>query len=753
MLEATTFVPPSPPVTLGEETRKIPVFNYKPTALQWWFMAVLVAVLITLTALTEHSLRSLPGYGLDHDLEKRTRSITERQFPRFVPQVRNITAVRTSFLPPDSNTAAISAQAPVGATSEATAELPALGTSSIASYESTATSRTATKQEDSSKPTRVPTASSKSSIQSIKSSPTQNTHGQTSQAQILESETSQSRTVVGPTSTAQVSESHPLPAGNGAHQTHNEVLTSAKSPTTSTSICFGCSVVFSTAASAYLSLGTVTSTVHVEPTLAASEIPSTIILQQATTLPDSTTVIQHVATNPAGSTVSEAVTSTVPGASGTLQLTVVLHPGQSWVTTTGPVVVSTVSSQTAMYTTALTNGAGERITSIYLTTLSPTPLIVTTTYGTVVGSANRPDPTSSPSSSSDTTANSVVIVIGISRSQYLIGSFLPTILAVLVAMPLKAIDNNARLFQPFIALATSKTGTTAEASIFLRLYGWRSVLGAFPRTCRLRQPVVIVGRLLVAGAALLAPLAAEAVKVHVPDDCTGACPGSLGLDRTSGRALQVLLVLLIALLVAMVALLAWLKTGVRQNPWSIAGMAALGVNKELRDLLKGLDRGLERLIHNSEISGALDRRRYALNGDGVASRYGIRVTDFPVMLSEDLLKKNKKEAEKQRTVAGRAPSIPLYLLTLQGRIVLLLFISAVLVLLLYYENSWGDTGLERFMDGQGFGVRFFFTALGVALGFSMIRFFRCRSPLFSSLVFAQRADSSIQVLRWCRRIC
>lgn len=299
-------------------------------------------------------------------------------------------------------------------------------------------------------------------------------------------------------------------------------------------------------------------------------------------------------------------------------------------------------------------------------------------------------------------------------------------------MALKAIDVNARLFQPFIALTARPAGISAEESVFLRFYGWRSVMGAFPRAFRLRQPLVIVSQLLVACAALLAPLAAEAVRVYVPDDCTGKCPGSLGVDIASGRALQILMSLLTALLVGSVGLLAWVKTGVTQNPWSIAGMAALGVNQEMRDLLKGVDRGVERRIDDWELFGALARRRYALGGDGgEEARFGVRVTDFPVMPSEALLKRTKKQAEKEAemtSVAGRAPAIPFYLLTLQGRIALLLLFGAVLVLLLYYENSWGDSGFERFMNSQVFGVRFFFTALGVALGFCMSAFFRCGSP-------------------------
>jgi len=297
-------------------------------------------------------------------------------------------------------------------------------------------------------------------------------------------------------------------------------------------------------------------------------------------------------------------------------------------------------------------------------------------------------------------------------------------------MPLKAIGVNGRLFQPFITLKASPAGTTAEAAVFLRLHGWRNALLAFPRAVRLRQPVILVGQLLVVGSALLAPLAAEAVRVYVPDDCTGKCPGSLGIDIAAGRVLQVLMALLMVSLVAMAALLAWSKTGVKQHPWSVAGMAALGVNKEMRGLLKRVGRGLCGKIDDSEFFHVLEKHRFTLGGDGEDSPYGIQISDTAVPTSGDPLSRkasdNKRHSWKSE-VAVTAPTIPLYLLTLPGRIFLILCFTAILVLLLCYESSWGTSGFERFMNDQGFGVRFLFTAVGVALGFSMGAFFRCES--------------------------
>ncbi|KAH8799705.1 hypothetical protein F5884DRAFT_810952 [Xylogone sp. PMI_703] len=46
---------------------------------------------------------------------------------------------------------------------------------------------------------------------------------------------------------------------------------------------------------------------------------------------------------------------------------------------------------------------------------------------------------------------------------------------------------------------------------------------------------------------------------------------------------------------------------------------------------------------------------------------------------------------------------------------LMLLLSGLIVVIIYYKMVYADTGLERFMDSQGFGVRFLFTAIGVII--------------------------------------
>jgi hypothetical protein len=50
-----------------------------------------------------------------------------------------------------------------------------------------------------------------------------------------------------------------------------------------------------------------------------------------------------------------------------------------------------------------------------------------------------------------------------------------------------------------------------------------------------------------------------------------------------------------------------------------------------------------------------------------------------------------------------------------------------MVLILYYNNTGGDTAFERFMGTQNFGVRALFTLAGVGVSFFWSCFFTSKS--------------------------
>ncbi|KAF3761413.1 hypothetical protein M406DRAFT_233216, partial [Cryphonectria parasitica EP155] len=73
------------------------------------------------------------------------------------------------------------------------------------------------------------------------------------------------------------------------------------------------------------------------------------------------------------------------------------------------------------------------------------------------------------------------------------------------------------------------------------------------------------------------------------------------------------------------------------------------------------------------------------------------------------------------------------------RCVMLFIFLSMLVIIVYYEETSGNTGFENFMDSQSYGVKFFFTALGVVLGYCMETVFRCVAIMSPYLKLRDRA--------------
>lgn len=386
-------------------------------------------------------------------------------------------------------------------------------------------------------------------------------------------------------------------------------------------------------------------------------------------------------------------------------------------------IPTTVGGTTEVFESTYTDAQGHIETSSYTTVVGGT--LTLATLWTVIA-------TPIASSTASPTASAVrVTVLGVSSAQYVVGVFIPTILASLLAYHIKLISIHARLMQPFHALATTTTGCTAEQSLFLRFDTWFGAI-SFIHAIRKRQPIVALSDLLVAVSGLLAPFASVAVSIQ---KSSGYCPptmtddqcekyGSLDMSVAPGRVLQALMGCCIALLVALWVLLCvrkggW-KTGVKHNPWSIAGIAALCGDMGLRRVVGGIPRSS---LKENAISRALSGRKFALgeyNAAGthpeanVPERRGYGVTVI----------EGNYVAVPSKDIVTEKPSQPFVLLTWWGRSVMLFVFSCVLIILVYYENSSGDTGFERFMDSQSFGVTFFFTAVGVVLGYCMETMFR-----------------------------
>lgn len=455
--------------------------------------------------------------------------------------------------------------------------------------------------------------------------------------------------------------------------------------------------------------------------------PLTTLVEETTTIGRITKVLETT-TDSLGNTVTTLIDSTLPAQTITIQ------------------EVSTISGYSQVGPTALDLETYQQrlpASSAYLPTFRV--MVSTKQYTTVV-------PTSVPTvvpTPSDGPNDSELEVLGLTTAEYFSGAFLSTVLAVVVSLLLEVIGQNSKLMQPFLALASSPSGATAESSVFLRFDEW---FGAtmIPQAFRLRQPLIILSQMVVIGSQVIAPLSAEAVQIYTPNSCTASCYGKIAVQRPVARALEGLLGA-IAMLLAMMVIITNLKssrTGVSHNPWSAAGMASLCGHPDVKALLLRIPRGVGGPVDENYIARVLAGRRYTLgsfldtsncaNGKG---SYGLIVNDddsrhsqiaSPLLRETELVAHADQRAHVEGTIGTQA-SPWLRPLTWWFRLAFVGLIIGVLAIIVYYQQTSGDSGFEIFMDSRGFGVRFLFTGLGVLLGGFMGAIFECKSPLHQHL--------------------
>ncbi|KAK4173623.1 hypothetical protein QBC36DRAFT_359459 [Triangularia setosa] len=328
----------------------------------------------------------------------------------------------------------------------------------------------------------------------------------------------------------------------------------------------------------------------------------------------------------------------------------------------------------------------------------------------------------------------------ISRGQYFIGFFLPTILAVMLTIPIRMIDMAAKQYQPWHAL-TQRMGVPADESLCLRTNGFHGIASSL-KAMAAGQMLMLLTTLLTIASVFLVPLSAEAValKLHgacSPTDFTG-CAMTLGVFLGPARATTALLSFMVVLLILILLILRKWRTGVAANPWTIAGIGSLATNRETRAAFCSLpaDRG-KGLSHSKLIAGFGDRKfrlghffnHYGIPEYGImASRANVtivRPADRPGTAStgtgatspqHELLSSQNSNLKAER-------HLPFLMLSYSGRIAFLLPLTGILVVVLYYNNTGGDTNFERFMSTQNFGVRSLFTLMGVGVTLFWSAFF------------------------------
>ncbi|KAH6975123.1 hypothetical protein BKA56DRAFT_454642, partial [Ilyonectria sp. MPI-CAGE-AT-0026] len=318
------------------------------------------------------------------------------------------------------------------------------------------------------------------------------------------------------------------------------------------------------------------------------------------------------------------------------------------------------------------------------------------------------------------TAAANLVVYEITEAGYFLGKFVPALVAVLISIPLRIIDLNAQLFQPFYALSRP-TGAYGSNSMVLHYSGWTGFLKPFT-TLSDGHPVTFITMMLVLCSSLMTPLATEAIGVKIHGTCQTnsavGCAAALGLSQIPTRALLALLAFTIVLLCALLYFLRNFETGLYANPWSIAGTASLAANRFVRP----------RQLTEKKIYKEMRDNRYRLGCFQTQSshqEYGILVEHDAnqgqyVQDNGPVTQGRSADTPFQRLPKGN----PFIALGIIWRLAFITFLLGLIVLILYYHiNLTKQSEFKTFIDSQTFGVRFFFCALGVVLSFGWTALF------------------------------
>lgn len=385
---------------------------------------------------------------------------------------------------------------------------------------------------------------------------------------------------------------------------------------------------------------------------------------------------------------------------------------------------STISSSLAIVTKSAEPTTVVTTKSAKLVTITSDREGSTTLYSTVKGTTKTYSslrtvmPTGVEEAEAKGTDGSVEVkkVYELTQADYFLGRFLPPFLSVILSIPARIIDLNAQQYQPFHAM-TRANGAMGSLSMNLHFSGWTGFLKPLSILVK-GQPVTFITMLIVWCSAVMTPLATEAIGLKIHGRCKitaiEGCAAALGVSEVPTRILLALLSFIIVLLFALLFFLRGWETGLHANPWSVAGIASLASNRAIRP-----QRASERKIAK-EMADKCYGFGYFENKLG-QTEYGIVLYDDAARVFERQRPISEASSLDSTMIDDGAHKRqnPFIALSFAWRFVFLLFLTGLMVLILYYHFTLTkESTFKTFMNSQTFGLRFLFAALGVVISFS-----------------------------------
>lgn len=497
-------------------------------------------------------------------------------------------------------------------------------------------------------------------------------------------------------------------------------------------------------------------------------------------LPVSYTITTNIGGTPTVITITPSPTTFVTTINGTPITTVTTPPVTSYTTTVGGTLTTetivTTPTGTAPLTLTFISTSGGTL-STYTSTFSPTTF-VTTISGKLTTITSTPSLTTSfstrtkstqtfmststgtPTSTTGGSAKTPeVVVVGTKEFKWSYGdifkgTFLPALLGVGLVIPLRIIDLNVKLYQPFQSLAKPGGGTGAET--LTRQYTGLMAFVTPMITLLQGHPVPFISTIMVGCASFMVPLATEAIGLKLHGVCnvntaSSTCGPELGVSPEPTHALIGLIAAVMVMLMVVLFFMVRWPSGVHANPWNIAGIASLAGNTHVR-IRQNSERAMRR---------ALAQKQYGLgyftNALG-REEYGIVLTDESGRgLQDDANSGSESDADMFDAGAagaqgGSGNSLPLMPLRYPWRIALILLQVSLLVFVVYYyvyyrrgthdgDRIFNDGGqLWRFLNHYTFGVRFVSAIIGVIIAFCWQSFFLSVSIMTPYQLMAQRTQ-------------
>ncbi|PNP50255.1 hypothetical protein FNYG_15972 [Fusarium nygamai] len=287
-------------------------------------------------------------------------------------------------------------------------------------------------------------------------------------------------------------------------------------------------------------------------------------------------------------------------------------------------------------------------------------------------------------------------------SAYFIGTFVPTLLASIFAIPWKILDLETKSLELFAQLACPGGGRVSQTL----LLQYNSVSGLFSAFMGLftGHSAVALSTYLKYSSALLTPLAAESVRLTLQGEClqdsTKHCTATLQATDPVIRAAQAVLSAMACFVIAYIILLRGRTFGVSSDPRSILGIASLSLNPYLSAHMRRISLGSEGMFSATRAAATLGDRKFMF---GYVT-YPSGQQEYGIIIVDDIAEEPDQVSDPPPLAVGRRVSNQS-------------MVYGILVKVIGFAIFILGSGFEKFMDSQTFGIRFLFTVFGVVIGF------------------------------------